>query len=177
MKTVLAVCGSIRNNSSNHRLIKAIADLYTEELHIELFGSVALLPHFNPDEATEQTPEVVLNFREQLCNAAGIIICTPEYAHGVPGVLKNAIDWTVGSGEFSGKPVLLITASTDGRFAHESLCETLRVLEAKEIDQLNLLIPFVQTKISPESKITDESTLTAIKMLMQKFIRIVNGSR
>ena len=66
-------------------------------------------------------------------DADGVIICTPEYAHGVPGSLKNAIDWTVGTGEFSGKPTMLITASTDGKNGHKALLETLKVIEAKNI--------------------------------------------
>ncbi len=71
------------------------------------------------------------NFREQLDDAEGIIICTPEYAHGVPGALKNAIDWTISSSNFPHKPTLLITASTDGKYGHAALLETLTAIEAK----------------------------------------------
>ncbi len=174
MKNILAIPGSTRMQSSNNHLIKAIAVLYAEDLNITPFHSPELLPHFNPDHASENTPEPVLAFRRQILQADGVIICTPEYAHGVPGTLKNAIDWTVGSGEFSQKPVVLITASTDGKFAHESLLETLRVIEAKDIAEFNLLIQFVQTKVSGESKITDEKTLEELKTLMDRFLKLLN---
>jgi chromate reductase, NAD(P)H dehydrogenase (quinone) len=112
----------------------------------------------------------VAAFRQAIQEADGVLICTPEYAHGVPGSLKNAIDWTVSSNEFSHKPVALITASTDGRYGHQALLETLRVLEAEEIDQLQLLIPFVRTKVGTGGAINDEATLTAVKSLINDFI-------
>jgi chromate reductase, NAD(P)H dehydrogenase (quinone) len=81
-----------------------------------------------------------------ISTATAVIICTPEYAHGVPGTLKNAIDWTVSANEFNNKPTALITASTDGTYAHNALLETLRVIEAKNIDRHQLLIQFAKLK-------------------------------
>lgn len=173
MKKILAICGSTRKQSSNHLLINAIADLYKDELKISLFEGTDTLPHFNPDKAFENTPQEVISFRKQVADADGTLICTPEYAHGVPGSLKNAIDWTVGSGEFSRKPVVLITASTDGRFAHNALLEVLRVIEAKHIDELNLLIQFIQAKISG-GRITDEKTLSEVRSLMDRLMMSMN---
>ena len=173
MKNILAICGSTRAESSNHRLIHAIKELVAGKLNIDLFESLSLLPHFNPDISDEHTPEPVKEFRQQLRNADGVIICTPEYAHGVPGTLKNAIDWVVGSNEFSQKPVMLITASTDGRFAHTALLEILRTIETKETDSLQLLISFVQTKVSKDAEITDEKTLEQLKSVMDKLISVI----
>ncbi|MGY0035932.1 NADPH-dependent FMN reductase [Pedobacter sp. NJ-S-72] len=128
-----------------------------------------MIPAFNPDESFDNTPESVLLFRELLKNADGILICTPEYAHGIPGALKNAIDWTVSSAEFSGKPTVLITASTEGQYGHSALLETLKVIEAKNIENLQLLIPFAKTKINAESKITEEKTLMEVENLIARF--------
>ena len=172
-KKVLAISGSTRQNSSNHNLIKAIAELFIDELEITIFESIADLPHFNPDDNNENVAPQVLDFRKQLNDADGILICTPEYAHGVPGALKNAIDWTVSTNEFSHKPTVLITASTDGKFGHAALLETLKVIEAENIEQLQLLISFVRTKIS-DNKITDEKTLFEIKQLINNFIQTIN---
>ena len=105
-------------------------------------------------------------FRQLLATADGVIICTPEYAHGVPGTLKNAIDWTVSTNEFSQKPTALITASTDGKYAHNALLETLKVIEAKHIEQNQLLIQFAKTKIAG-NQITDKKTLGEVIMLIQ----------
>ncbi|GGA98240.1 NADPH-dependent FMN reductase [Puia dinghuensis] len=118
-----------------------------------------------------QYPQEVVDFRRRLEAAAGVVICTPEYAHGVPGSLKNAIDWTVATCEFSHKPTVLITASTDGQYGHKALLETLRVIEAENIDRLQLLIPFARTKINGEGRITDGDTLAAVKEIMEEFVR------
>src|SRR5436190_24051659 len=128
--SVLAICGSTRMQSTNHLLINAIASLYANTLEIQVFTGLAALPHFNPDIEDEHI-ETVQSFRQLLSKADGVLICTPEYAHGVPGALKNAIDWTVGSNEFYHKPTALITASTEGNYGHAALLETLKAINTK----------------------------------------------
>jgi len=170
LKKVLAICGSTRVQSSNLHLINAIAGLNKDRLEFSVYNNLALLPHFNPDlDTIDMVPEPVRRFREQIKSHDGILICTPEYAHGVPGSLKNAIDWIVSQSGFSGKPVVLITASTDGRSAHSSLLETLRVIEAPAIDKLQLLISFIKTKVNAQ-QITDPETRIAIDKLMDAFM-------
>ena len=173
-KKILAISGSTRQHSSNHYLIKAIAGLFADRLEIKLFESIAALPHFNPDNNFDETPKEVTHFRDQLKASNGIIICTPEYAHGIPGSLKNAIDWTVSSGEFSHKPTVLITASTDGKFAHNALLEVLKTIEAKNITTLQLLIQFIRTKFDKNNTIKDEATLADITKLINDFISTMN---
>ena len=168
-KKVLAISGSTRKNSTNHRLIKAIEQLSEDIFDIELYNHLADLPHFNPDQDNEKESIEVIHFRQLLHDADGVIICTPEYAHGVPGSLKNAIDWTVGTGEFSGKPTMLITASTDGKNGHNALLETLKVIEAKNICHLQLLISFASTKINTDNNITDEKTFKDLQHLIAVF--------
>jgi len=170
---ILAISGSIRQGSSNHLLIEAIAKLFESKLEITLFESLSELPHFSPDFNDDNTPTQVTAFRQQLCNADGVLICTPEYAHGVPGSLKNAIDWTVASAEFSHKPTVLITASTDGRFGHQALLETLKVIEAENIESLQLLIQFVRTKIGADKQIKDEKVLDDVTQLIHRFINTI----
>jgi NAD(P)H-dependent FMN reductase len=175
-KKVVAICGSTRQNSSNHNLIKVIAELSAAHLDITVFNDIALLPQFNPDVDGETVATEVAEFRQLLDSADGILICTPEYAHGVPGSLKNAIDWTVSSSQFPQKPTLLITASTDGSFGHRALLETLKAIDAKNIDNLQMVIPFVKTKISMD-QITDDKTLAEIMFLIDRFIETMkNGS-
>jgi chromate reductase len=171
MKKVVAISGSTRRQSTNHALIKAISSIAMDDLNITLFDSLAGIPAFNPDIPDNETPDEVMAFRKLIQNADGVIICTPEYAHGVPGSLKNAIDWTVGTSEFSQKSTLLITASTDGRYGHRALLETLKVIEAKNIEEQNLLIQFAQTKINSDGTIKDANTLEEIKRVVDMFVR------
>jgi chromate reductase, NAD(P)H dehydrogenase (quinone) len=175
-KKILAISGSTRKNSTNHRLIRAIAELSKEILDIELYNHLADLPQFNPDNDNENVSIEVTHFRQLLHAADGVIICTPEYAHGVPGSLKNAIDWTVGTGEFSHKPTILITASTDGKYGHNALLETLNVIEAKNVQHLQLVISFASTKINTDNKITNEKTLKDIQQLIADFEKTIDDN-
>ncbi len=171
MKTkqkILAISGSTRKNSTNHRLLKAIAEISKNNFDVTFYDELSLMPSFNPDEDNENVAKEVARFRQLISESDGVIICTPEYAHGVPGSLKNAIDWTVGTADFSRKPTLLITASTDGKYGHAALLETLRVIEAKNISELQLLISFASTKIDAENKIIDSQTLNNVKTLLNK---------
>ena len=92
LPTIMAICGSTRVASTNLNLIKAISELYQSKLSIKLFEGLSEIPHFNPDLDNDLPPEAVVDFRHQLMTADGILICTPEYAMGVLGSLKNAID-------------------------------------------------------------------------------------
>lgn len=173
-KNVVAICGSTRSKSINHSLIKAIADLSAAQLTITTYDTISLLPHFNTEDDNEHVGNAVIDFREKLTQAAGIIICTPEYAHGVPGTLKNAIDWTVSSSQFPGKPTMLITASTDGKYGHAALLQTLKAIEAKNIDNHQLLITFAKTKINLDGQITDEKTYDQVKEMLASFIETLD---
>ena len=168
-KKVIAISGSVRRSSANLRLIKAIDELTKEKFDTIVFEGLTELPHFNPDLDTDHPPEAVNNFRKLLKNSDGILICTPEYAMGVPGTLKNALDWTVSSGEFTGKPVALITASTSGIKAHESLLDTLQIIDARINKETQYLISFIQVKLNSENKITDEQTMSDIQRLIVAF--------
>ena len=170
---ILAISGSTRKASSNLNLIKAIADLTSEFFITTIFDGLSELPHFNPNLDNENVAYQVTDFRRQLREADGILICSPEYAIGVPGTLKNAIDWTVSSMEFSKKPVALITASLSGEKAHSSLLGTLLIIEARMTADTQLLISFVKTKVSSECKIIDNETLNSINKLIQSLTEII----
>lgn len=172
-KKILAISGSTRKASSNLNLIKAIAGLTTEVFAITIFEGLTDLPHFNPDMDNENVPHHVVDFRKKIREADGIIICTPEYAIGVPGSLKNAIDWTVSSMEFSTKPVALITASLSGEKAHKSLLGTLLIIESRMTVDTQLLISFVSTKVTRDCKITDSETLKAINKLTKSLEELI----
>ena len=177
MRKILAISGSLRAVSSNTSILKAMAALAPADVDFVLYEGLGNLPHFNPDIDTELPPGPVKDFREQLTNADGVIICTPEYAFGAPGVLKNALDWTVSSGEFTRKPVALISASplySGGDKAHASLLLTLKALDTITDEKSRLIIPAVYKKFDKESgKITDTTTAGELVGVMQSLLQTI----
>ena len=93
---ILAISGSLRAASSNTALLRAAGALAPEGVEVVLYEGLAGLPHFNPDLDdldTGTAPPAVVGFRSRLDASDGVSISSPEYAHGVPGAMKNAIDW------------------------------------------------------------------------------------
>ncbi|HLZ16151.1 MAG TPA: NAD(P)H-dependent oxidoreductase, partial [Cyclobacteriaceae bacterium] len=155
---IMAIPGSLRANSSTHIVLHEIERLIPSDIEFEIFDGVGALPHF---DGAGEIPSAVKNFLQKMGEADGILICTPEYAFGVPGSLKNALDWTVGTTDFTNKPTALITASTGGERAHESMLQTLTALSADVKDGSVLLISFIRSKIR-EGKIMDQGTRESI---------------
>ncbi|HYH98397.1 NADPH-dependent FMN reductase [Hyalangium sp.] len=134
---ILAISGSLRSVSKNTVLLRAVTSLAPQGVEITLYGGMGEIPLFNPDLDDldhGKAPASVLDFRAQLQAADGVFICTPEYAHGVSGVMKNALDWLVGSGEFMQKPTVLFNAAPGSEHAHPALLETLRTMGALVTD-------------------------------------------
>lgn len=176
MKNILAVSGSLRAESTNLKIIENIAKLAADTLNISIYQGLSALPAFNPDldaEGASLPPEVV-DFRRQINESDGILICTPEYVFGVPGALKNAIDWTVSSGELMNKPTALITASGLGEKAHESLLLTLKTLEAKIGESSAFLISYARTKVNAEGVVSDAPTVELLQKLIETLIQSID---
>jgi NAD(P)H-dependent FMN reductase len=127
--------------SKNSALIDAAVRLAPAGTRIDVYTELAALPPFNPDVENDGAPEVVRRFQAQLRAADAIMIASPEYAHGVPGVLKNALDWVVGSGELTDKPMAIVNTSARARHAWASLVETSTTMAARVIVEASILIP------------------------------------
>ena len=140
---IIGISGSLRKASVSTALLRTAATLTPYQVKLMVYDGLGNLPHFNPELDKESLPIGVTDFRSQLNSSSGVIISTPEYAHGVPGVLKNALDWLVASGELYEKPVALFSVSLRARFAHASLIETLTVMTARLIPDafVNVLPP------------------------------------
>lgn len=130
-----------------------------------IYEGIGDLPHFN--DADELT-ETVIAWRKLVAASSAVLICTPEYAFGVPGSLKNALDWTVASTVFTDKPVALITASSVGDKAHAALQHTLHALGTKLVD--SLLISFIRSKMNEQQEISDLMTREAVQLLVNKLV-------
>lgn len=145
---VVGISGSLRAGSSNAALLRAAAEIAPPGMEIEVWEGLGGLPHFNPDFDGHDPPQPVRAFRELLASAGGVIICSPEYAHGVPGSLKNALDWLVSDGILVGKPVVIITAAPSrGEYAHASLVETLTTMNWSVLKDASL---FFRKKVADD---------------------------
>lgn len=117
-----SISGSLRQVSSNTALLHAAIALSPANVEIKLYGGLGDLPHFNPDLELI-APSLVTDLRAQVKWSDGLVISSPKYAHGVPGLLKNALDWLVSGEEFVGKPIALFNASPRAIHAQASLTE------------------------------------------------------
>jgi NAD(P)H-dependent FMN reductase len=173
MKNILAISGSLREGSSNHNILQYLGRIMPEEINYTIYEGISSIPAFDPGIDDDNPPAGVTDFRGKISQADGIIICTPEYAFGVPGALKNALDWTVSSASFSGKPTALITASTSGENAHEAMIKILGAIDAKLTPETTLLIQFVRTKLDSNGNITDAITIQKLEARIKAFIDFV----
>lgn len=167
----LAISGSLRDASSNTMLLRAMIALAPSNIGITLFDALGELPHFSPDLDTEDAPPSVVDFRALLRECDAIVICSPEYAHGVPGTLKNALDWIVGSGELMEKPVALVMAARS-TYARASLEETLHVMMAQIDREASVSLELSSNK-SDESAILANTELS--KVLRGVVIALANA--
>lgn len=168
---ILAISGSLRAASSNTAALRALSALAPADSQISLSDHIAALPFFNPDleNETDPLPASVQRFREEIGRVDGILICSPEYAHGVPGVLKNALDWLVGSFEFPDKPVALINISPRSTYAHASLLETLKTMSATIIDDPAFNISIPRNRLDMAGMLGDEQVARALSAAIVAF--------
>ncbi len=174
---IVALSGSLRAASANTALVRAAIASAPAGIDAVLYDGLADLPHFSPELTP---PEAVLRFRAEIASADGVLICTPEYAYGIPGSLKNALDWLVFSGELWRKSVAVISASPSargGEHAHTALVLTLSALEAQVVEAASLQIPFVTILLNAEKEVSDPATLTALRASFAALVEAVEECR
>lgn len=125
---ILAVSGSLGRGSANSAILHEAVHHVTPPDELVVHETVDALPHFSPDRDTDPSPPAVARWRRAVAGADAVLIATPEYAGGMPGALKNALDWLVGSGELYGKPAVVVSAAPAadrGARARDSVALTL----------------------------------------------------
>ncbi|QRP51342.1 NAD(P)H-dependent oxidoreductase [Amycolatopsis sp. FDAARGOS 1241] len=167
---MLLICGSLRGGSVNAAVINTAAH-FTDA---KVYAGLADLPHFNPDDDHEPLPPAVAALRSEIAAADGVLICTPEYAGGLPGSFKNLLDWTVGGGEIYGKPVSWINASsvaapTGGADAHDSLRKVLTYAGARIVDDACARIPIPRHAVT-DAAITDPDLRGRIAVALRRLV-------
>jgi NAD(P)H-dependent FMN reductase/RimJ/RimL family protein N-acetyltransferase len=155
---ILAIPGSLRASSTNLLLLQTAALLAHTSMRIEIFMALGDIPLFNPDRT--DIPSAVDALRTSIQDADAIIISAPEYAHGLPGALKNGLDWLVSGIELTGKPVVLFNASARSVYAQAALREVLVTLGASFLDQSCVTVSLAADARTPQQLAAD-STIAA----------------
>jgi NAD(P)H-dependent FMN reductase len=131
---ILAVCGSLQARSGNRALLESARTSAPSGVDVALFEGVRDLPPFDPDTDSAGAPEPVLAWRRALSSSDAVLVASPEYGFSLPGALKNAIDWVIGTSELEGK-IVGVTAAVNiegrGRRGLEALADTLRAVSAR----------------------------------------------
>jgi chromate reductase len=169
---ILAIAGSLRSSSSNAALLRAAAALAPPGTEFQFYDEqLAAVPPFNPDldGIGALPPPPVAELRRLLGSADAVIIASPEYAHGAPGVLKNALDWIVSSGELENKPLALVAASpSGGRWAQSSLTPTLEVMGAQF--RSNVAVTFTRKHVDERGQVQDPQVLAALRVAVEALV-------
>lgn len=167
---ILAISGSLQQQSSNTALLRAAAAGAPAAggVVIDLYDGIRELPHFDPDLDGPEPPPGIADLRARLVAADAVLISTPEYAHALPGALKDALDWLVGSGELVDKPVAVMSASPGldgGKIAGDALVALLDVMSARVVAQL--AVGATRSKRDEHGNFTDPDTLADVADLVR----------
>jgi chromate reductase, NAD(P)H dehydrogenase (quinone) len=149
---VLALSGSLRGASVNSAMLRAAARVAPPSMELTVFHGLGDLPLFNPDGA-EQPGAPVQRLFAAIERADAVIFASPEYAHGVTGVMKNALDWLVGFEPFAGKPVAVIKTSTRAKHADAALREILTTMAAQLIGPASLTIDLLGAHLDEDGMV------------------------
>lgn len=157
-KNIFIIIGSASLNSANEKLIDIFIKLTEAFFNVKVFKDLKMLPHFDTELSVDNPPKIIIEFRKNIENADGIIICTPEYIFSIPSGLKNAIEWCVSTTVFSDKPIGLITASASGQKGHDELQLIMKTVMTTFTVDTTLLIQGIKGKIDNEGQIKDKKT-------------------
>ena len=171
----LAISGSLRAASTNTAALEALSRLAPAGVEIALYRDLGALPHFNPDDDEEAPPQAVASLRALVGSSAGLFIAAPEYAHGVPGAMKNALDWLVSSDVFPGKPVALVNTAPRAFHAQSALRETLATMSARLIPEAFVALPLTGKTVDADMIAADPRLAEALRGALDCFVRAIRG--
>ncbi|MBM4382310.1 MAG: NAD(P)H-dependent oxidoreductase [Deltaproteobacteria bacterium] len=177
MTRVLAACGSLRAASSNAALLDAAAQLAPAGARVERFLGIGELPHFNPDldREADTPPPAVARWRDALRECDALLLSSPEYVHGVPGALKDALDWIVSSGELCGKPLALIDTSRS-HFATPQLREILATMEARIVPEASITLHLASNRVDASAILANERAASALRAAVAALVASARGA-
>lgn len=160
---ILAISGSLRARSSNTAILQAMRKLAPDSVAITIYGELGALAHFNPDIEIDERliPPSARALRDAVAKCDGFLVACPEYAHGVPGSFKNALDWLVGCTEFAGKPTSLINIVPRAFHAQSALRETLSTMAVRFVSDAFVSVSLMGLTRSLEAAPPDTDQILA----------------
>jgi chromate reductase len=167
---ILAISGSLRALSFNTAALQAAVAMAPVGVEIVLHTGLGNLPHFNPDGDGDEPPEIVKVLRREVGLSDGLLIAVPEYAHGLPGTFKNALDWLVSCVEFPGKPVTLINTSQRATHAQGHLREILATMSARLIDCSSITLPLMGRNLDAAGILADAGLSAQLQGALARFV-------
>ena len=170
---LLGLCGSLRTDSSNMRLLKATQQLVPESVEVKIFENLGEVPLFNPD-IEQQSFNAVTQLKASVDAADGIIISSPEYAHGVPGAFKNALDWLVGGHEFHEKPIIFFNVEGRALFSRAALNETVHTMSGNIIHRACCTVPPIIKYMDVQAIQDNPELAELISSSLKRFAKIIN---
>jgi chromate reductase, NAD(P)H dehydrogenase (quinone) len=179
---IVAIAGSLRRGSFNRALVRAAGELADDRMIIEPI-EIGELPFYNADVEAEGDPPSVARFKASIGDADGLLIATPEYNDGIPGVLTNAIDWASrlpGRAPIVGKPVALMGASPSQvgtARAQLHIRQLLGHVRARVLPPPELLVAHAHQRFDAELRLTDESTRRVLADLLKRFAHWIARER
>lgn len=174
---IAAISGSLRAGSSNTAVLRAAARLAPAGVDVILFEGIADLPFFNPDLDGDDVPAPVRAMRTLIGRVDGLLISSPEYARGVAGVLKNALDWLVGSHEFPSKPVALINTSPRATHALAALTLTLETMSARLVTEACVTLPLLGGAWDENGIAADPALAEPLRSAMERFAAFISTAQ
>lgn len=147
---ILAISGSLRAASLNSMLLRALARIAPPATPVVLYRGLGDLPLFNPDIESPE-PDPVRRLHEAILAADALLIASPEYAHGLTGPMKNALDWMVGNETFVDRPVALLNASPRATHAQAALRETVATMSARLVDEACITVPILGSGLDEDA--------------------------
>jgi chromate reductase, NAD(P)H dehydrogenase (quinone) len=158
---VLALSGSLRAASINTALLHVAAQLAPSGMTVSLYRGVADLPLFNID-LEQSVPAPVAALRAAVTQADALLIASPEYAHGISGVMKNALDWLVSLETFVGKPVALLNAQPRAQFSDPALREILTTMSADLVLPASIALTLTADTLTAAGMLASESVRASL---------------
>ena len=170
---LLAISGSLRAASSNRTLLQAAAALAPAGVAILLSDHLVTLPHFNPDLDGAARPPAAEAWRQATGSADGLLISTPEYAHGLPGALKNGLDWLVSDPALLHKPIAIWNVSARGTYALASLTEILRTMSTRIVAEAEVTLPLLDHPIELATLVDTPGIRDMLRRALDAFVRAI----